>query len=185
MRTHNYKLEHANVVGVFDTQDEAEEGVLGLRAAGFRDRQIGYLARNLTGLVTDYLGRTYLVAGTVIGVILGAVLGVGLGRVALAIGATRFGPAFMPGADGMMMTWAVCGAIFLGITGAMIGWGVPQGDAVHSGRKSSPAGTSSRWTLATGKTWRGPPFASTEAANLELPKSKPPPPPATCRVGLR
>src|SRR5215510_7355321 len=60
--THNSKLESANVVAAFDNQWDADEAVLGLRLAGFRDDQFGYLARNIRGVVTDYVGRTYVLA---------------------------------------------------------------------------------------------------------------------------
>jgi len=133
MHAHNHKLDHANVVAVFETQDHAEDAVLGLRVGGFPDARVGYFARNQEGLVTDYVWKGWTVLGTVIGVVVGVVLGAWCGQVALSTGATPFAPAFMPGDSGVILTWAICGAVLLGCTGAMVGWGVPRGDAVHYG----------------------------------------------------
>ncbi|MDB5306772.1 MAG: hypothetical protein JWO38_974 [Gemmataceae bacterium] len=138
MHTHNHKLEAANVVAVFDTQDEADEAVLGLRVAGFRDDQIGYFARNLAGLVTDYLGQTYATVGAVLGTLLGAALGVWAGWEATTEGATPIGPPLLSGPDGVILTCALCGAILGGIIGAMLGWGIPRGDAVYHGSEVEP-----------------------------------------------
>jgi hypothetical protein len=133
MHAHNHKLDHASVVAVFDTQDAAEGGVLGLREAGFPDARVGYFARNLEGLVTDYVWKGYTVLGIVIGVIVGAVLGAWCGQVALRVNAPHFAPAFMAGDAGVVLTFAVCGAVLTGFIGGLVGWGVPRGDAVHYG----------------------------------------------------
>lgn len=133
METHNFKLEHANVVATFDSQDDVEEAVLGLRIAGFRDSQIGYLARNQAGLVTDYLGGTFLLAGTIVGLIVGAMIGTWAGQQAIVERATPFGPAFLPGDQGFLLTFAICGAITGGIIGAVTGWGIPRAQTVHMG----------------------------------------------------
>src|SRR5205807_1275656 len=125
MDTHNDKLDHANVVAVFEVQDDAEEAVLGLRISGFADRRIGYLARNLAGLVTDYTGKGHAGIGTLVGGVLGTLLGAWIGQVGLATGATPLGPAFGPGDWGVVVTTAICGLLLGGMTGALIGWGVP------------------------------------------------------------
>jgi hypothetical protein len=132
---HNSKLEHANVTGVFDTQEEAEEAVLELRNAGFPDSRIGFFARNQMGLITDYLGRGHTLAGAVIGAIAGAALGVLAAQYAMDTRATPFAPLMMAGEMGMLLTGALCGAILLGMTGALIGWGIPHADAVHYGNE--------------------------------------------------
>src|SRR5205814_1312884 len=113
---HNAKLEAADVVAAFDNQDDADEAVLGLRLAGFRDAQVGYLTRNVRGLVIDFAGRTYVAAGA----------------------ATAFGPPLAAGDRAIYVAGAVCGAILLGITGAMCGWGVWRGEAVHPGSEVEP-----------------------------------------------
>jgi len=133
MYAHNEKLAHANVVAVFDVQDDAEEAVLGLRTAGFSDHEIGYFSRDQAGLVTDFAGHGHTISGIVIGVFLGVLIGAWMGQQALATNATHIGPAFMSGANGVILTCAICGAVLLGMTGAMIGWGIPRGDTVHLG----------------------------------------------------
>lgn len=138
--THNTKLEAANVVAAFDTQDEAEEAVLELRLAGFRDDQFGYLARNIRGVVTDYVGRTYVLAGTVLGILAGAALGVWAARCSLDGTATPFGPAFFPGEAGIYVTSVLCGALLVAMVGAMCGWGVWRGEAAHVGSEVPTGG---------------------------------------------
>lgn len=133
MHTHNHKLEHANVVAVFEVQDDAEEAVLGLRVAGFPDARVGYFARNLTGLVTDYVWRGYTLLGGVLGLVIGAVLGARLGMLGLETNASPIGPALAPGDNGVILSAALTGAVLLGMTGALIGWGIPRGDTVHRG----------------------------------------------------
>jgi len=138
--THNTKLEAANVVAAFDTQDEADEAVLRLRLAGFRDDEFGYLARNLRGVVTDYVGRTYILAGTVLGILAGAVLGLWAARGVMDGSATPIGPAFIPGEAGVYVTNIACGAFLTAIVGAMCGWGVWRGEAAHIGSEVDTGG---------------------------------------------
>ena len=135
MHAHNEKLEHANVVAVFEAQDDAEDAVLGLRLAGFRDARVGYFARNLVGLVEDFVWKGHTILGLVIGVVVGALLGWWAGWYALATNATPLGPAFAPGDQGVYLTCALCGALLVGMTGALVGWGIPRGDAVHYGHE--------------------------------------------------
>jgi len=144
MRTHYWKLDRANVVGVFDTQDEAEDAVLGLRMAGFKDDQIGYLAQNLAGQITDFVGRTYAFAGLVIGTVLGAAFGVWAGQESIAIHASQIGPAILSGDVGLLVTTGICGALLLGFCGALVGWGVPRDGAIHVGTEVE----SGRYVLA-------------------------------------
>jgi hypothetical protein len=138
--THNAKLEAANVVAAFDNQDDADEAVLGLRLAGFRDDQFGFLARNIRGVVTDYVGRTYTLAGTVIGIIVGAALGVWAARNVMNGIATPLGPALFPGEMGIYITNIVGGALLVAMVGAMCGWGVWRSEAAHVGSEVDTGG---------------------------------------------
>ena len=138
--THNTKLEAANVVAAFDTQDEADEAVLELRLAGFRDDRLGYLARNIRGVVTDYAGRTYILAGTVIGILAGAALGLWAARSVMDGTATPLAPAIGPGELGVYATNVVCGALLTAMVGAMCGWGVWRGEAAHVGSEVDTGG---------------------------------------------
>ena len=133
MYAHNEKLGNANVVAVFEVQDDAEEAVLGLRVAGFADEEIGYFSRDQAGLVTDFAGSGHTLSGMVIGTFLGVLIGAWMGQEAIATKATHIGPAIMSGASGVILTCAICGAVLLGMTGALIGWGIPSSDAVHLG----------------------------------------------------
>jgi len=57
------KLKHATVVGVFNTRAEAEAALRDLRAAGFKEDQIGMVARNASGKLVDESGETYAEEG--------------------------------------------------------------------------------------------------------------------------
>src|SRR5579871_3223609 len=112
MRAHD-KLGEADAVAVFDDQDSAEGAVLGLRLAGFADDQIGYYTRNHIGLVIDFLGRTYVGLGTLLGVVFGAAFGLWVGAVAGHDWHAWYGPVFLaPEYQGLV----VCG-----LSGAILG----------------------------------------------------------------
>jgi hypothetical protein len=131
MHAHD-KLGEANVVAVFDSQDEAEDAVYGLRVAGFGDDRIGFYTRDRAGLVIDFLGKTHVLLGTVLGVLLGAALGIWAFEAASTEWNAPTAPMMLPGMTGMIIC-VVIGAILGGITGAMVGWGVFTRDAVHPG----------------------------------------------------
>jgi len=130
---HNTKLEAADVVAVFDNEESADEAVLALRAAGFKDDEFGYMARNMHDVVTDYVGRTYLILGAVLGIIAGAGLGVWAARSVLDGTATPLAPAIGPGETGVYLTNILGGAILIAMVGALCGWGVWRGEAAHVG----------------------------------------------------
>src|SRR4051794_29058503 len=79
----NYKA----TVGVFQTRDAAERAVAELRAAGYRDDQIGLVARDSGGntVRTDGAGDTHAVEGAAVGAATGA------GALALGSLAVTFG----------------------------------------------------------------------------------------------
>lgn len=121
MLERNSQPRTANVVATFDTQDEADEALLELRLAGFRDGRIAYFARTPTGELTDLLERNFWITGAAIGAIVGALLGVWLARI-------------IPGwespyvrrldAFGLTVTCATFGSLFLSCAGGMIGAGI-------------------------------------------------------------
>lgn len=133
MISHNHKLDHANVVGVFGHQDDAEETMLGLRLAGFPDARIGYFARDLVGLVTDYTWKGHTGLGALIGGVVGAVVGLLAGIYARNGNASHIGPTLIPGEFGVVLSAVIVGAVVLGLSGAFLGWGVPKGDTIHKG----------------------------------------------------
>jgi hypothetical protein len=152
---HNHKLETANVVAVFETQDDADEAVLGLRLAGFRDNRIGYFARNLAGQVTDFVGKMNTIPGAVIGMLLGAGLGIGLGQLVLTGQDTPLAPPLVPEFNNVLLTCALWGAVALGIVGAALGYMTPRGETVHYGDEMAAG----RYVIAvnagdrTGEAW--------------------------------
>jgi len=137
------KTKHSTVVGVFQSRDQAQQAISDLRAAGFRDDQIGMVARNEKDgevVTTDVHGHTMAEEGAVAGVVAGAGVGslVGLGIAAGVV--PVIGPAFALGTLGTILLNAAGGAALAGVVGALVGFGIPEEDAkwyeseVHGGR---------------------------------------------------
>jgi len=120
-------------VGVFETRAAAEKAVSELRAAGYRDDQIGLVAKNAEGKAvrTDGAGDTNAGEGLAIGAAAGAATGglVGLGVLAGVI--PVIGPVLAVGTLGTILLNAAGGAAIAGLTGALIGWGIPEEDAKY------------------------------------------------------
>jgi hypothetical protein len=108
----------ANVVATFDSQFDADEAILELRLAEFRDSQIGYFTHSPNGELTDLLERNYWMAGAGLGAIAGAALGVWLARLI-----PYWETHYLRGLDplGLLITCSVFGALFLGTMGGLIG----------------------------------------------------------------
>jgi len=125
------KIDRATVVGVFATRSEAEAALRDLRAAGFKDDQIGMVARNAKGEMVNESGETYAEEGAAAGAIAGAGIGtlVGLGVIAGMV--PVIGPAIVAGTLGTILTNAVGGAAVAGLAGALIGWGIPEDEASY------------------------------------------------------
>jgi len=121
-------------VGVFETRAAAEKAVADLRASGYRDDQIGLVAKNAEGkaVKTDGAGdETNAGEGLAIGAAAGAATGglVGLGVLAGVI--PVIGPVLAVGTLGTILLNAAGGAAIAGLTGALIGWGIPEEDAKY------------------------------------------------------
>ena len=123
MHEHDHRSRTANVVATFETQDEADEALLELRLAGFRDRQIGYFARTPTGELTDLLERNFWITGATIGAIIGALVGVWLARIIPALESPY---ARRLDTFGLVVTCATFGSLFLSCAGGMIGAGITR-----------------------------------------------------------
>ena len=123
------KLKHANVIGVFATREQAEAALRDLRAAGFKDDQIGMVGRNAAGKIEDESGETYAEEGAAAGAVAGAAGGalVGLGVLSGVI--PVIGPVLALGTLGTVLLNAAGGAAIIGVAGALIGWGIPEEDA--------------------------------------------------------
>jgi hypothetical protein len=121
----------STVVGVFTNRIQAEDAIAELRRAGFRDSQIGLVARTDGGDIqrTDGAGETMAGEGAVAGAVAGAGIGglVGLGIISGVI--PVIGPAIVAGTLGTILTNALGGAAIAGLVGALIGFGIPEDDA--------------------------------------------------------
>jgi len=120
-------------VGVFHTRAAAEKAVADLKADGYRDDQIGLVAKDSEGKTVraDGSGETKAAEGALIGAAAGAGAG---GLVALGIMAgiiPGIGPILALGTLGTILLNTAGGAAIAGIAGALIGWGVPEEDAKY------------------------------------------------------
>ena len=127
---------HTTVVGVFETHARAQQAVAELRAAGFRDDQLGVAARH--GLSDergnfvegDYAGEG-TAAGLAAGAGLGALWGIGIATAVLP----PLGPALAGGALAAILSSAAAGAAVAGLAGALIGLGIPKEEAEYYQRE--------------------------------------------------
>lgn len=121
------------VAGLFQTRTGAERAIRDLRAAGFRDGEIGLVARSESGEIerTTASGDTMAEEGGAAGAIAGAGVGVAIGFGVLAGVVPVVGPAIAGGTLGVILSNAVAGAAVIGIAGALIGWGIPEEDAQY------------------------------------------------------
>jgi uncharacterized protein (TIGR02271 family) len=120
-------------VGVFHDRAAAERAVSELRAAGYRDDQIGLVARDASGKTTrtDGSGDTYAGEGAATGAAVGA------GAAALASLGISFGvipvigPILAVGPLAAALISGAAGAAAGGVAGALIGYGIPEEDAKY------------------------------------------------------
>ncbi len=133
-------------IGVFPSREAAERAIAELKKQGYREDQLGLVARDET---TSGNRRVEVRPestggnsgeGAAIGLGAGMVVGTGVG-LAIVAGVIPFiGPALAAGTLAMVLMNASAGAAIGGIAGALIGWGVPEEDAryyeneVKSGR---------------------------------------------------
>ena len=136
---------HATAVGVFDDSRMAQAAVEELRRVGFREDQIGVVARDVStgesgATVTEGTGSHWeegAAIGAAAGAGIGALWAVGMATIAL--------PPILPAV--MVSSWlvsilasAASGAAIAGVAGALIGLGIPEDEATyyegefHSGR---------------------------------------------------
>lgn len=116
------RLHNADVVAVFENQDDADEALLQLRLAGFRDDHIGYFSWHPTVGLTNLLDCDYGAAGSVLGGILGALLGVGLAMLLDARYAAVTGASDLLG---LAITCGTFGSLFIGFLGWWVGASIP------------------------------------------------------------
>src|SRR2546421_818868 len=115
MPSRKKKLERATVIGVFATRAEAEAALRDLRAAGFKDDQIGMVARNASGKMVDESGETYAEEGAAVGAVAGAGAGALVGWGVLTGAIPVIGPVLALGTLGTILVNAAGGAAIAGI----------------------------------------------------------------------
>jgi len=119
-------------VGVFDSRAKAEQAVADLRAAGYRDDQIGLVGKNSSGKTTRVDGAGDNAAeGAAVGAAAGAATGAAIGAGIAAGVIPVIGPVLAIGTLGTILLNAVGGAALASIAGALIGWGIPEEDAKY------------------------------------------------------
>jgi hypothetical protein len=130
------------IIGVFSNREKARQAVSELKAMGFLDQQIGYIARDedgKTGLKNDPTDSRWE-EGTGIGAAAGAATGAGLGLAVAAGLISPVGPIIAGGALVALIASAGVGATVGTVVGGLIGLGVPEEDAsyyeqeVHAGK---------------------------------------------------
>jgi uncharacterized protein (TIGR02271 family) len=126
------KKNHA-IVGVFETKARAEKAITDLKAAGFDDDNIGMIHRNSEGktVKTGAADDTYAEEGAVAGAVAGAAGGALVGAGIMAGVIPVIGPVLALGTLGTILVNAAGGAAIAGLTGALIGWGIPEEDAEY------------------------------------------------------
>lgn len=124
-------MTHTTTGAIFETRDAAVRAVEELQRANFSNSEIGIVGRDAeTGKVhKEAADETEAEEGGVAGAAIGAGVGalVGLGVLSGAI--PVIGPAIAAGTLGVILSNAGAGAAVAGLTGAMIGMGIPENDA--------------------------------------------------------
>jgi hypothetical protein len=122
----------STTVGVFKTRDAAYNAIADLRAAGYRDDQIGLVAKDASGKAvrTDAAGNK-AGEGAALGAVAGAATGAAVGAGIMAGVIPVIGPVLALGTLGTILVNAAGGAVAAGVAGALIGWGIPEDEAKY------------------------------------------------------
>lgn len=127
--------ERTTAVGVFEDRVHADRGVAELRAAGFRDDQIGAAMRHNADDFQVDMNTHGWGSEVSAGAATGALAGLGLGALAglgvLAGMIPVIGPAIAGGTLGVILSNAAAGAGIVGLVGALIGIGIPEEEATY------------------------------------------------------
>jgi hypothetical protein len=127
MRADKDRLYSADVVAMFENQDDADEAVLQLRLLGLPNDHIGYFAQHPERGWMDLIDHNLEYIVGLIGGIVGAVLCVWLARV--IDGWSRQADA-VTDSFGLAVTLGTCGALF----GSFLGWWIGTGIELRSVR---------------------------------------------------
>jgi len=121
------------VIGVFEDPAQAQQAVRELRAAGFREDQIGVITRQSEGKAVVGGGtepaHSAWEEGAAVGAASGAVAG-GLWALGMAAGMLpAIGPVIVGGLLASVLASAAGTAVAGGVIGALIGLGIPEEEA--------------------------------------------------------
>lgn len=121
-----------NLVGVYDTENEAIQAVEDLKRQGYAPEDISVIGKNKDEVngINDATGTKTeegLAAGAATGGVLGGLVGLLAGVGALAI--PGVGPILAAGPIAATLTGAAVGAGAGGLAGALIGMGIPEEEA--------------------------------------------------------
>lgn len=119
MQRHN-KFAEATVMAGFNSQFEAEDALLGLRMAGFRDNQIGYYCLTRDGDMVDYLANYHRVAAAIIWGLVGVAGGLVFAWLVYAGGSGLYQDL-----GGLCLTSGTIGALLMGMLGGYAGLNRP------------------------------------------------------------
>jgi hypothetical protein len=119
---------HAITVGVFETRAAAERAITDLKAAGYRDDQIGMVAKDTSGKVTR-TGGDNSGEGAAIGAVAGAAATAGVGAAIMTGAIPVIGPVLALGPLAITLLNLAGGAVAGGLIGALVGMGIPEEDA--------------------------------------------------------
>jgi len=144
--------ERMTVVGVFNNRHEAQSAVRDLKAAGFRDEEIGVVGPGAddAGAAHSVDGGTHAAEGAAAGAATGAGIGA-LWAVGIAAGLLpAIGPVIAGGIFASILASAAGGAAVATLAGALVGLGIPEDEADYyenefkSGRTVVTVKTTSR-----------------------------------------
>jgi hypothetical protein len=123
--------DNTRVVASFANRQQATAAVGALRAAGFKDSQIGVIARETrTGWVADPTGTRWE-EGMGIGAAAGAATGLGLGLAVAAGLLVPLGPIIAGGTAMALLASAGTGAAVGTVTGGVMGLGIPEEEQAY------------------------------------------------------
>jgi len=128
--------ERMSVVGVFNNRRDAQAAVRDLKAAGFRDDEIGIVGPgdgdgHGAGHHGSVDGGTHAAEGAATGVAAGAGIGA-LWAVGIAAGLLpAIGPVIAGGIFASILASAAGGAAVAGLAGALVGLGIPEDEAEY------------------------------------------------------
>ncbi|WP_082882381.1 general stress protein [Paenibacillus swuensis] len=121
-----------NIVGVFNTEQEAVKAIEDLKSLGYSSNDISVISRNkddmnYVGDMTGTKAPEGVATGAATGGVLGGLTGLLAGIGALAI--PGIGPIIAAGPIAAALTGAAVGAGAGGIVGGLIGLGIPEDEA--------------------------------------------------------